>query len=102
LHPIRHIIGIGGANRRGRGVPNIRWSSFVGGGDLLVHLLFFIRVAEDNDITVAKWPKKFTVEFTEESSSELGLTRDLMEDFLLIERKIHHKDRLRRTIVLTN
>jgi hypothetical protein len=68
LRPFGHIRGIG---RWGRGVHSRRWSSFGVGGDLLTHLLFFIGVAEDDDVVIAGQPKEPTVEFAEESSDGL-------------------------------
>jgi hypothetical protein len=58
----------------GRRVHNRRWSSFSIGGDLLACLLFFIRVTEDEDVSVTERPKKITVEFREESSGELRIS----------------------------
>jgi hypothetical protein len=68
-----------------------------------MHLLFFINVAEDDDITITGRPKEPTVEVTEESSGELFIPRGLGESiFLLIRREIHHRDPLRGPAVLTH
>jgi hypothetical protein len=72
------------------------------GGDLLMHLVFFIRVIEDNDVVVARRPTKFVIEFTKEPSGELLIPRIVGEDFLLIRRKIHRWNCLGGTTVLMN
>jgi hypothetical protein len=39
---------------------------------ILVHLIFFlIGVTEDDDVAIIGWPKKSTVEVTEELSNDL-------------------------------
>jgi hypothetical protein len=67
-----------------------------------MHVLFFIRVAEDDDVVVTERPKKFAVKFAEESPDELLVPHGVREDFLLIGRKIHHWDRLRGPSMLMN
>jgi hypothetical protein len=42
------------------------------------------------------------VEFAEEPSGDLLGPHDVREDFLLIEREIHHRDHLGGTVMLTN
>jgi hypothetical protein len=71
LHPIGRIIGVSGGYGWGRGVYSRRWSSFSVGGDLLAHLLFIIRVIEDDDIVVIRRPKEPTVNVDKESLGEL-------------------------------
>jgi hypothetical protein len=102
LHPIGRIIDVDGGDRWGWGIHSRRWSSFDVGGDILARLLFFIGVAEDDDIAVTRRPKKLVVEFIEEPSGELLVPRDIGEDFLFIERKIHHWDHLGGTAMLMN
>jgi hypothetical protein len=65
------VIGVIGGGGWGRGLHIRRWHSFGVGGILLAHLFFFIRVAEDDDLVIARWPKDTTVEVTEESPGEL-------------------------------
>jgi hypothetical protein len=101
LHPIGCIIGVGGRDGWGLGVHSRRWSSFDIGGDFLAHLLFFIRVSKDDDITVAGWSKEPTIEVTKESLGELLILRGVGESiFLLIGRKIHHRDPLGGPVML--
>jgi hypothetical protein len=103
LHPIERIIGSGDRDDLGQGVHSRRWSSFGVGGNLLVHLLFFIRVTEDDDISIAGWPKDPTAEVTKESSGELLIPRGVEESiFLLGGRKIHHRDPLGGPTLLTH
>jgi hypothetical protein len=87
LYPIKHIISVINEDDWGRGVHNKRWSSFGVNDDLLVRLLFFIRVIEDDDVTVTRQPKKLTVKFTEEPSDELFILCNVREAFLLLRRK---------------
>jgi hypothetical protein len=102
LHSIGRIISVGGGDGWGRGVHNRRRSSFNVGGDILLCLFFFIGVDDDDDVAVARWPKKLMIEFAEETSRKLLTPRNVGEDFFLVERKIHHRDRLEGPVVLTN
>jgi hypothetical protein len=102
LHPIGRIIGVIGGDGWGQGVYSRRWSSFDIGGDLLALLLFFIRVTENNDVAISRRPKKLMVEFGEESSGEHFITRNVGEAFLLVGRKIHHRDILGRPVMLSS
>jgi hypothetical protein len=71
LHSFRCIIGVGGGDGWGWGVHSRRWLSFGIGGVILMHLLFLIRVTEDDDVAVTGWPNKPTFEVTEELFGEL-------------------------------
>jgi hypothetical protein len=102
LHPIGCIIDGGGGDGWGQGIHSKRWSSFGVSGDLLVHLLFFIGVTEEDDVAVPGRTKKLTVEFTEGSLGELLIPRGVGEDFVLIGRKIHQRDYLGGPVVLMN
>jgi hypothetical protein len=42
------------------------------------------------------------IEFIEESSDELFITRNVREAFLLLGRQIHYRDPLERPIMLTH
>jgi hypothetical protein len=68
LRPFGRIIS---RDEWGSGVHSRKWSSFSISSDLLIHLLFFINVAEDDDIAITGRPREPTVEVTEESSGEL-------------------------------
>jgi hypothetical protein len=70
LFSFRRIIDAGGRGSWGQRVHNRRWSSF-GVNGVLAHLLFFIRVIEDDDVAIVEQSKKPAVEVTEESPSEL-------------------------------
>jgi hypothetical protein len=50
----------------GQGVHSRRWRGFGVGGVLLMHLLFFIGVTEDDDVVITEWPKRTTVEIAEQ------------------------------------
>jgi hypothetical protein len=66
------IVSRGGWGRR---PCSRRWRSFGIGGLLLTHLLlFFIRVAEDDDLAVAGRPLEVMVEVTKKPSSKLLIT----------------------------
>jgi hypothetical protein len=57
--PIKSItlvgaIGVSGEGSWGRGPYSRRWCSFGVGGFLLANLLFCIRIAEDDDLTIAR------------------------------------------------
>jgi hypothetical protein len=68
------IIGVGSRGDWGRGHYSRKWCSFGVGGILLVHLLFFlIRVAEDDDLAIAGWPKELAVEVAKEPFGELRI-----------------------------
>jgi hypothetical protein len=61
------------------------------GGGLLTRLLFFIRIAEDDNVVVAGWLEQTVVEVVKESSSEFLMPRCIREGVvLLIRSKIHH------------
>jgi hypothetical protein len=64
-----------------------RWCSFDISDILLTHLLFFIRVVEDDDIAVIRWPKKIVVEVTEESLGELLILRGIGMRFSSFEQE---------------
>jgi hypothetical protein len=92
FHPHKCIIGVA---RGGWGMVDCNKSSRISGVGslLLVYLLFFfIGVAQDDDLTVARWPKDVTVEVTKKSSGELLIPRDISDETFLIKRwrKIHH------------
>jgi hypothetical protein len=70
-HPVWCTIGVGSGDGWGRGVHSRRWRDFNVGSILCTHLLFFIRVTEDDDIAVVGWPEKPMVEVTEELLEEL-------------------------------
>jgi hypothetical protein len=70
LHPLGISIGIGGEGDWSRGPHSKRWCSIGIDGSFLTHLLFFIGVAEDDDLAVAGRPETTAVEVTEESSDE--------------------------------
>jgi hypothetical protein len=55
----------------GRGACSRRWRYFSVGGLLLAHLLFFIRVTEDDDLVIARRPKDITVEVAKKPSGEI-------------------------------
>jgi hypothetical protein len=42
-----------------------------------VHLLFFIRVAEDDDLAITGWPKDVVVDVTKKPSGERLIPRDI-------------------------
>jgi hypothetical protein len=67
LHPLEIFIGVGGDGGSGwsRGPHSRRWCNISIGGSLLTHLLFFIGVAEDDDLAVVGCPEKVAVEITE-------------------------------------
>jgi hypothetical protein len=69
-----------------RGLHSRRWSSFGVGGMLLVHLLFFVRVTEDDDFAVARRPEDLTVEVAKKSPGELLIMRVVMKETFLIQR----------------
>jgi hypothetical protein len=71
--PVRCIIGVGDEGSWGRGVSSKRRCSFGIGAVILVHLLFFIGVTEDDHVAITGWPKKTTV----------ALTEQLPDDFLI-------------------
>jgi hypothetical protein len=100
VHPFRCVISIGSGDGWGQGVHSGRWSDFSDDGVLLVHLLFFIRVANNDDIAIAGRPKKPAVEVIEESLGELLLPRSVGEGIFLLRRKIHHRDPLGRPAML--
>jgi hypothetical protein len=56
MFSFRRIIDAGGKDGWGRRVHNRRWSSF-GVNGVLAHLLFFIRVIEDDDVAIVERPK---------------------------------------------
>jgi hypothetical protein len=90
-HPIRGapligIIGVAIGGGWGRGLHSRRWQSFSVSGDLLVHLFFFIRVVEDDDFAIARWPKDTAVEVIEESPIELLILRGIRVETFLIRR----------------
>jgi hypothetical protein len=64
------IISVDNEGGWGWGLHNGRWHGF--GGILLAHLLFFfIRVVENDDLAITRWPEEPAVEVTEESLGEL-------------------------------
>jgi hypothetical protein len=65
-----------------------------------MHLLFFIGVAEDDDVAIVGRPKKLTVEVVEEFPSELLISRGVEEDVFRIRGWIHHWDPLKEPIML--
>jgi hypothetical protein len=71
LLSFRRIIDIGGADGWGRGVYSGRRSGFSVGDVLLMHHLFFIGVAKDDDVVITGRPKKPMVEVAEEFPGEL-------------------------------
>jgi hypothetical protein len=67
LHPLGIFIGVDGEGGSdwSRGPHSRRWHNISVGGSLLTHLLFFIGVAEDDDLAVIGCPEKVAVEITE-------------------------------------
>jgi hypothetical protein len=55
-----------------------------GDGDLLTHLLFFIKVIEDANLAIVEWPKYLTVEATKEFPGELLIPRDVRDKIFLL------------------
>jgi hypothetical protein len=55
-----------------------------------MHLLFFIGVAEDDDLVVTKWPKKVTIEVVKEFLGKLYIPQGIKEDIFIFRRHIHH------------
>jgi hypothetical protein len=70
LFSFGRIINTSGEDSWGQGVHNRRRSSFDVDNVLLTHLLFFIRVIEDDDVAITERPKKPTGEVVEEFPSE--------------------------------
>jgi hypothetical protein len=84
LHPIGHNIGVDGGGGWSWGLHSRRWRDTSVGGILLTHLLFIIRVTEDDDVAVARRPKKTAVDVTEELLGELLIPRGIREKIFLI------------------
>jgi hypothetical protein len=59
-----------------------------------MHLLFFVRVVEVDDVVITGQPKKPTVEVTKVLPDELLIPQSVREGILLFKRKIHHGDPL--------
>jgi hypothetical protein len=49
-------------------------------------LLFFIGVAEDDDLGVVGWPQEIVVELAEEALGELEVMSDIMDGFFPVRR----------------
>jgi hypothetical protein len=94
LHPLGCIINVDGEGGWGWGLYNKRWRGFGVGGVFLAHLLFFIKVVEDDDFAITGWPKELMIEVIEESFGKLIIPRDVRDEIFLIRRKIHHWDPL--------
>jgi hypothetical protein len=69
LHLVRFIIIVGGGGDRSQGVPSRRRRGFDVRAVILAHLLFFLRVAEDDDVAIIRRPSKATIEVAEELAS---------------------------------
>jgi hypothetical protein len=72
LHPIGCFIGIGGGGGGNRGVYSRRRSSLGVDGGVLVHLIFVIRITEDDHFAVVGRPENVAVEVAEELPGELS------------------------------
>jgi hypothetical protein len=99
-HPLRCIISIGGGGGWGWGLHSRRWRSFNIDNVIHAHLLLFIGVTEDDDFAVIGQPKELTVEVTKESFDEFLIPWGVGDEIFLIQRKIHHRDPLRRPTLL--
>jgi hypothetical protein len=84
LHPLDYFIGVGGGGDCGRDPCSRRRHNSGIGGDLLTHLLFLIRVAEDDDLAITRWPQDSVVKVTEESSGKLCIPRSIGDEALVI------------------
>jgi hypothetical protein len=85
-HPLGCIISVGGGGGWSRGLHRRRWHNIGIDGILLTHLLFFIEVVEDDDVSVTGRPKKTAVEVVEELPSELLIMQGVREENLLVRR----------------
>jgi hypothetical protein len=83
LHPVGCVIGSGDGGGWGWGVSNRRWHSFGISAVILVHLLFFIGVAEENHIVITGQPEKSTVEVAKELPGNLLVPRSVGEGVFL-------------------
>jgi hypothetical protein len=60
------LIVIGNTSRWSQGVPWRKWHGTGIGVVILAHLLFFLKVANDDNITIVGRPKMTAVEVTEQ------------------------------------
>jgi hypothetical protein len=74
LHPLGIFIGVNGGGGWDQGPRSRRWRSFGVGHILLVHLFFFIGVAEDDDVAVPGPPEDVAVEVAKKFPGELLIT----------------------------
>jgi hypothetical protein len=83
LHPIGCFVGIGCGGGGIRGVCSRRWSSLGVDDNVLVRLIFIVRVTENNDFAIAGRPEDVTVEVTEELPGELLVPWGISEGILI-------------------
>jgi hypothetical protein len=91
LHTLECFFSVGGGGSWGRNPYSRRWCTIGVGGDLLTHILFFIRVTEDDELVIARCPQNVAVEVAEELPGELHIPQSIRDETLLIRRwrKIH-------------
>jgi hypothetical protein len=82
LHSLGVFISVGGGGSWRWGLHSSRRRGIGVGDGFLMRLLFFIRVAEDNALAIARRPKNVAVEVTEESSGEFLIARGLRDETL--------------------
>jgi hypothetical protein len=93
LHPHEWFISIGGGGDWDQDPCSRRRHNFGVGGILLTHLFFLIRVVEDDDVAITRWPEDVAVEVAKESPGGLLITRSIRDETFLIWRwrKIHDR-----------
>jgi hypothetical protein len=94
LHLVGCVIGSGNGGSWGWGVSNRRWNGFGISAVVLVYLLFFIGVVEDNHIIITRQPEKSTLEVAKELPDDLLVSRSVGEGVFLPLREIHHREPL--------
>jgi hypothetical protein len=86
LHPIGCIISVDDRDSWSWELHGRMWRSIDLGGVLLAHLLFFIGVAEDDDVAIIGRPKKTAGKVAEELPREFFILRGVREEIFLVRR----------------